>query len=1060
MAQPYINTAAGYAAQGAAPVANVGANDINQYMSPYQNAVINSTMANINETNQQQYQGIRGNAASVGALGGSREAVAEAETARQQALASNQTLAGLQNQNYAQALGEANSQQANQQQNAQRAAQGAFTFANLGTTAQNSALQGASAQLQAGGLEQQTNQAGLTAQYQQYLQQLAFPYQQTQFLAGVGLPAAGAMGGTTTTTPPQPNPFSQYAGLGLLGAGLFLKRGGRTPQHMADGGVPNFMDTPSYIPSVRIQVPQAPRPGTTGATTQAPPVSLSQGITGLYNRLGRGTDSPMSNVGSLDQGTLGGTGLEGFGGLYSHGGLVEAVHAIRRGLKRPQHFDDGGSVAFDPNAPGVGNGGTWLPNFGLYAPPSDTSSAPASPLAAPDFDAAFKTASPTPPGTSGPPLVDLARQYDGSFGDTPAASTAPLANNAGPAPLDIKPPRGIRNNNPLNIEAGDYTSGQPGYIGSDGRFAQFQTPEQGINAASNLIDTYNRKYGLNTVSGIVGRWAPTPENNVPAYAGAVAKTMGVDPNQPLDLSDPAVKTSLISAMGQFENGRPIGDVANSPTGSPLALGYAPTGGDTSGNPLAAGPPNGMGNAGQNAGPLNAPPPGSTAQNVDTTRNLFGRPLSDDRLALIAAGLGIMGGTSPHGLTNIGTGGAQGLAALQAQRQAAQQDIRIQDEGKKLAMSAEQFAKSFGLQQQEFGLKQQQAQLSALQPIKIGSRLNFMGQEVPIMAVRDPKNPTQLRLIDPSTGKIGDPIDAQSNPTASSSAVTPNGAPPQTNTPIKRVTSLDDINWDLKGDDFLNQLPPQLKQPVKDYVAGLTMPTGNPRNGDPAIIKKLASTYAASMGMAADDTTFAARRTMRNQLSSSAPSSLGGQINIGNTAMGHLAAMSDAALALGNFDTGIAPLSSLINSARGLTDAQSAKLDALKTEAQHYGQEITKFYAGSPGGEAERNRFIESVNGAKSGPRLAAVIAAEADLMHDRFGNINSQIQGVLGEDGVKQYPVIRPQSLTAFDRIKSNIAKLNGTNPSPNTSSTVPDRVRQNGHTYERQSNGDMKAID
>jgi hypothetical protein len=32
-------------------------------------------------------------------------------------------------------------------------------------------------------------------------------------------------------------------------------------------------------------------------------------------------------------------------------------------------------------------------------------------------------------------------------------------------------PRGIRNNNPLNIEAGDFTKGQPGFTGSDGRFA-------------------------------------------------------------------------------------------------------------------------------------------------------------------------------------------------------------------------------------------------------------------------------------------------------------------------------------------------------------------------------------------------------------------------------------------------------------------------------------------------------------------------------------------------------------------------------------------------------------
>lgn len=50
-------------------------------------------------------------------------------------------------------------------------------------------------------------------------------------------------------------------------------------------------------------------------------------------------------------------------------------------------------------------------------------------------------------------------------------------------------------------------------------------------------------------------------------------------------------------------------------------------------------------------------------------------LQDQNLALLAAGLGIMGGTSPYALTNIGQGGAQGVAQLgQLQRLRAQQGI--------------------------------------------------------------------------------------------------------------------------------------------------------------------------------------------------------------------------------------------------------------------------------------------------------------------------------------------------------------------------------------------------
>jgi hypothetical protein len=118
----------------------------------------------------------------------------------------------------------------------------------------------------------------------------------------------------------------------------------------------------------------------------------------------------------------------------------------------------------------------------------------------------------------------------------------------------VREPRGIRNNNPLNIEAGPFTQRQPGFAGSDGRFARFQTPEQGVGAASNLLDVYQTKHGLNTIKGIVNRWAPPGENNSSRYADFVARQMGVHPEQPLQ---PEQMRSLVMAMGLYENGRPI-----------------------------------------------------------------------------------------------------------------------------------------------------------------------------------------------------------------------------------------------------------------------------------------------------------------------------------------------------------------------------------------------------------------------------------------------------------------------------------------------------------------------
>jgi hypothetical protein len=78
-------------------------------------------------------------------------------------------------------------------------------LAGLGTGAQAAGLQGAQQQLAAGTAEQQTGQADLTAQYQQFLQQQGYPYQQAQFLANIAM-GTGALSGSSTTSQ-QPSGF-------------------------------------------------------------------------------------------------------------------------------------------------------------------------------------------------------------------------------------------------------------------------------------------------------------------------------------------------------------------------------------------------------------------------------------------------------------------------------------------------------------------------------------------------------------------------------------------------------------------------------------------------------------------------------------------------------------------------------------------------------------------------------------------------------------------------------------------------------------------------------------
>jgi hypothetical protein len=154
-----------------------------------------------------------------------------------------------------------------------------------------------------------------------------------------------------------------------------------------------------------------------------------------------------------------------------------------------------------------------------------------------------------------------------------------------PGATDGALPRGLRNNNPGNIEAGSFTQSQPGYAGSDGRFARFDTLEHGVGAQSALLGSYGNR-GINTVAGVVNRWAPQAENGAATgnYANFVARKLGVGANDPINLGDPATRQRVALAMGEFENGRPIGAfgaqaaparVADASGGIPASVGAAP-----------------------------------------------------------------------------------------------------------------------------------------------------------------------------------------------------------------------------------------------------------------------------------------------------------------------------------------------------------------------------------------------------------------------------------------------------------------------------------------------------
>lgn len=116
-------------------------------------------------------------------------------------------------------------------------------------------------------------------------------------------------------------------------------------------------------------------------------------------------------------------------------------------------------------------------------------------------------------------------------------------------------PRGIRNRNPLNIvKSGIQWFGEKNSL-DEVNFEVFDTAEHGLRAACRLLLTYESKHGLNTVAGIINRWAPPSENDTGAYIATIAKAINTPADTALALHTPSVLAALCTAMVQHENGQ-------------------------------------------------------------------------------------------------------------------------------------------------------------------------------------------------------------------------------------------------------------------------------------------------------------------------------------------------------------------------------------------------------------------------------------------------------------------------------------------------------------------------
>lgn len=114
-------------------------------------------------------------------------------------------------------------------------------------------------------------------------------------------------------------------------------------------------------------------------------------------------------------------------------------------------------------------------------------------------------------------------------------------------------PRGLRNNNPLNIRrSADTFQGELQY-NPDPDFKLFRTADWGYRAAFCILRTYLLHKGLKTISEVINRWCP--DATAGQYIKAVCQLTGFSATTILNFGDKEQMVTLVAAMSYVENGR-------------------------------------------------------------------------------------------------------------------------------------------------------------------------------------------------------------------------------------------------------------------------------------------------------------------------------------------------------------------------------------------------------------------------------------------------------------------------------------------------------------------------
>lgn len=949
VADPYINAASTAFNSATQPlwsgVQQFSPNAVSQYESPYTDAVVKATQDQFNNTNAQQAQQLTGNAVSSGAFGGDRAGVAQGVLAGQQATAQAPVIAGLYNQAYSQGLGEFNQQQQAQlganEANSWLNSQAAFGLGNLGQEAQSTALQGASAQLQTGGLEQQLAQEQLNVPYQQFIAQQASPYQNAQWYANIAEGLGGAAGGTgTTNATSTPSILQDVTGLGVAGLGLaqlsgWLARGGEVvphPTHPAHrGGIAANDDWEDQ--------PQRRR-------------AYGGGIAGPL----------MSGYASGGSPGVGG-GIIGSAVSPELGGSISVTTPpTAHGTQTPM-------ISFAPSM-GTGVAGSLPSADQSYFSQNAASTAHAAPVVHPPN---FVTPPPAAPSFNGSLQGMTGQNFSGVGGGSGGVANGrgPLGNSGqdGFTSTDIGPTAraaltaaglipgpvgmvasavnlGLKGNNIAALNQNLSEAGQPTL-----------STGQVLGALSPVA---NNGYGYGDLPGSLSNLGYT-SSGIPASAVSGGQMGMGSGGLGAGVGGGGIGQSN-GGGGEYERGGLVrrddgGDLPVPPIPPPDA---PPSGG-------VAGVPGGVGSGvGEPAKPYAVnytPPTGGDPNQVANIRS------HARGLGLLAAGLGILGGKSLNGIANIGEGALQGVKTYQGEMQRA--DTIAEKQGEQanegsykkanLDLEAQRFSDAANEARSRLAqeAKYQQGELG-IRGAELGVQRQRMAQELELA-----KTPQEIRTFNAiqkmppeqqaafynaqsvQKGMLPMYTADQFRPAAAAGAAAPSAPQSPSEVPDAGMSPTAGTSATpsgrLTGDAFLQSLPPNI-QPVIKAIAQGRQPLPGRITPQTEQILSLVGQYDPTF----DGTDYNKRN--RTAMAFAPDGAVGKVVNNANTAMSHLDELDKDFTALQN-SGGIPLLNTAYNwvTNKSASNSGDPRVGRVMQDIDAAASELRKFFAGSSGG---------------------------------------------------------------------------------------------------------------